>query len=296
MLLRLPVIWIVVVAVLPAFGAQADFNPDSVHIFDQGHVNWSQGWIEAVGTAAPSSTGLQDNETKQQQALTRAIVYARQHLTRLLFEIPVTPNQTIGQQAQINPVIAEKLAQMVTQTRVSRQEYLSDGTVKVSLRLAFSGGLAQLVLPGDIKSLEAIRALNSSSAEPSVPNKPPRNHRNAANIFTGLIVDARGLPMQPALYLPIYDEAGTAVYGSAFISRDFAVQYGTCKYTTDLDSALSDERIGENPLVVKGLHKQHTGGDGLIISYTDAIKLRSAPEHLAFLKSCRVIIVVDPPG
>ena len=296
MLLRLPVIWIVLFVILAAVGVRADFDPDSLHVFEHGRVNWSQGWIEAVGSAVPGITQQQDNETKQQQALTRAIALAKQHLASLLFKIPITSDQTIGQQAQTNPVVSDKLHQMVAQTKVSRQEYLSDGTIKVELRLALSGGLAQLVLPEDIKSLEAIRALQPADANPS-PNADAltRDYRNASNVFTGLIVDARGLPTQPALYLPIFDEAGNAVYDSAFISRDFAVQYGTCKYTTDLETALADSRIGDNPLVVKGLHKKQDDRAGLVISHSDAIKIRSAPEHLTFLKRCRVIVVLDFP-
>jgi len=47
-------------------------------------------------------------------------------------------------------------------------------------------------------------------------------------------------------------------------------------------------------LIVKALKVLWPGRCDFIISNADAAKLKSASEHLKFLKECKVIIVLDP--
>jgi hypothetical protein len=44
---------------------------------------------------------------------------------------------------------------------------------------------------------------------------------------------------------------------------------------------------------LKGLRASGAGGTDVIVSNTDAAKIRSAYENLAFLRQCRVMIVLD---
>jgi len=61
----------------------------------------------------------------------------------------------------------------------------------------------------------------------------------------------------------------------------------------DINRARSDPRVRPNPLIVKGLKTKSPGRSVIVVSNADAAKLRSASEHLSFLRQCRVIIVVD---
>ena len=89
------------------------------------------------------------------------------------------------------------------------------------------------------------------------------------------------------------DESGQEVYGSAYVSREFAVQQGMCGYAKNVDAARQNPRVTNNPIMVKGLKTDGPGGSDVIISNADAAKLRSASENLSFMKKCRVMIVVD---
>ena len=93
--------------------------------------------------------------------------------------------------------------------------------------------------------------------------------------------------------LILLDENGKQVYGPAFVSREFAVQQGLCRYITNTESALKSPIVGSNPLLVKGLRAEGTDRSTVVISNTDASRLLSMSENLAFLKQCRVIIVTD---
>ena len=150
------------------------------------------------------------------------------------------------------------------------------------------------MLPGDIKQVESIKAV--SKGAPGRPSSPGGNSARGGNsskdVYTGLVVDARGIDVQPALVPVLVDENNTEVYGAAFVSREFAVQRGLCGYARKIDEA-DRFRVGPHPLAIKGLHAAPEGRSCIVISNVDAAKLRGASAHLAFLKQCRVVILLD---
>ncbi len=83
------------------------------------------------------------------------------------------------------------------------------------------------------------------------------------------------------------------VYGSAFVSREYAVQQGMCGYSKNLDTSLSNQRVANHPLVVKGLKTAALRPSDIVINNADATTLRGASQNLSFLKQCRVIIIMD---
>jgi hypothetical protein len=91
----------------------------------------------------------------------------------------------------------------------------------------------------------------------------------------------------------ILDERGKEVYGSAYVSREFAVQQGMAAYAKDLTASQTNPRVTDQPLTVKGLKTKGPGRSDVVISNADADSIRSASENLSFLKKCRVMIVLD---
>ena len=110
--------------------------------------------------------------------------------------------------------------------------------------------------------------------------------------YTGLIIDARGLELEPALYPTIVSEQGNEIYSSLFISREFAVQYGVCTYICSMDKAIREKRIGPHPLIFKALRKSSDENASVVISMADTKQIEKATERHIFLKECRVIIVM----
>ena len=58
-------------------------------------------------------------------------------------------------------------------------------------------------------------------------------------------------------------------------------------------AAGQNRRVADKPLTVKGLRTADKKSATIIISNADATKIKSASEHLSFLKKCNVMIVVD---
>jgi hypothetical protein len=171
---------------------------------------------------------------------------------------------------------------------------LPDGKVELAVKIQLYGGLAQLMLPMDIRQVETIRAVSKVTSRPG--NGQKTRGSDALNVteerYTGLVVDARGLDVQPALIPVLVDENYQEVYGAAFVSREYAVQNGLSGYSRSMGET-DHRRVGKSPLFVKGLHKASGGLCDIVISNADAAKLRSASAHLAFLKQCRVVILLD---
>ena len=82
----------------------------------------------------------------------------------------------------------------------------------------------------------------------------------------------------------IFDENGQEVYGSGYVSREFAVQQGMTGYARDLTAAQTNPRVTDEPFMVKGLRTEGPDRSNVVISNADAAKIRSASENLLFLK------------
>ena len=183
----------------------------------------------------------------------------------------------------------EKFRAMISALPTAEKAYLSDGTVQVTLRMDLHGAVSQLVLPPEIEQVEPIRPMAAPATAEAGTTAPPM--AKPEKVFTGLVVDARATRARPSLVVQVVDEAGRPVYGPAFVSREHAVQKGMCAFTDAVEAARQDPRVQAQPLVVKGLRVQE-GTGAVVISQTDAAKLRGAGEHLDFLRRCGVVFVL----
>ncbi|MFC1858815.1 LPP20 family lipoprotein [Thermodesulfobacteriota bacterium] len=243
-----------------------------------GSINWSEGFIQAKGIGVPP----EDSYGKPQArplALRAAKLDALRNILEVVKGVRIDSATIVKDFEVQSDIIMSKVEGMVRGARQVKQEYMSDGTVEVVMQVNMQGGFAQLVLPQDIKQVESIT--------PATPAQ------KSTGVYTGLVVDARGLSARPAMAPKLLDEQGQEIYGSAFVSREYAVQQGMAGYAKNPMTAQSNQRVADNPLTVKGLRTEGPGLSDIVISNSDASRLRNASEHLSFLKKCRVMIVVD---
>ena len=245
-----------------------------------GSVNWGNGVIQATGIGVPPEQSF-GKPNARPMALRAARLVAYRNLLEIIQGVRINSTTLVRNFAVENDVVMSKIQGMVKGAQVVKREYLSDGTVEVTVQMNLQGGFSQLVLPRDIKPVDTIIPMTPPASAPSL------------SVFTGLVVDARGLNVRPAMSPKVYDENGQEVYGSAFVSREYAVQQGMSGYAKDVASAVNNSRVTDNPVVVKGIKARGPGNCDIVISNADASKLRSAAEHLSFMKQCRVMMVVD---
>jgi hypothetical protein len=147
--------------------------------------------------------------------------------------------------------------------------------------MKISGALADALLP------------KSTTPPPGITPPPAGAAVTLGQLYSGLIVDARGLGVRPAMAPKIVNEDGKEVYGSAWINRDWAVREGMVGYMKDPAAAQANDRVKDKPLVVKAIKVSGDARVDMMISNADAASLQSASQNLSMLEKCKVIILVD---
>ncbi|MGA3207600.1 MAG: hypothetical protein ABSE05_07235 [Syntrophales bacterium] len=248
---------------------------------DKGKINWSEGYIEAVGIGAPPERYIGKPQARP-MALRAAKVDAYRNLLETTKGVRVDSTTVVKDFTVESDVINAQVDGLVKGAKVVNQDYLSDGTVEVTVRMPMAGGFAQVIVP---KALE--------KKPEAAPPAPPAGPAPSGDVFTGMVVDARGLQARPAMAPKVLDENGKEVYGSMNVDKEFAVQQGMSGYARDLTAAQSNPRVTNNPVSVKGVKTEGPGKSDIVISNADADKIRGAADNMTFLKKCRVMIVLD---
>ncbi|MBP1722670.1 MAG: hypothetical protein H6Q44_375 [Deltaproteobacteria bacterium] len=114
----------------------------------------------------------------------------------------------------------------------------------------------------------------------------------AQTVYTGLIFDAQSLAFTPSASVKVLDEDGREVYGSAYVSKDWAEKQGIVSYVKDMDQAKANQRVAGNPLVIKAIKVTGPNNKDLVISNDDARRIRDLAKHLNFLDAAKVVIIV----
>ena len=275
---------------------RAESIRELIEIFPNGKINWTRGLLEAEGSC-PSGERTGSGGRSAEQMVRQARDVAAANLLKIMHEVRMDGTRRVSHVMALDQQVEAKGAEMAAAAPVVDQTLQSDGNGTVTVQMALLGPLAQLVLPESIKQVESIKPISSAGGEAekaAAQSVEDRALPDESNIYTGLIVDARGTGAKPALVPSLVDESGKEVYGSVFVSREYAVQQGVCLYVGDLTEPVQHPRVGPKPLLVKGLRTLADRDSDIVISNADAAKLMDVSANLGFLKQCRVMIILDP--
>ncbi len=115
---------------------------------------------------------------------------------------------------------------------------------------------------------------------------------SAQSVYTGLIIDASELSFIPSASPKIFDEEGREIYGSAYLDKEWVEKHGIVGYAKSLKEGRANARVAGNPFIIKAIKVTGPNSKDLIISNTDAGKIRELAKHLNFLDQAKVVIVV----
>lgn len=242
-----------------------------------GRVDWSRGLITAVGIgAAPAQPG---NPAQARAMAERAAqVVAYRNLLEAVKGVRVDSTTLVENFMVTSDVVRTEVNGIIQGATIMDKKYMSDGSVEVTVGMRLSGALAEALLPKGMTPPAAISGV------------PPASSVQA---YTGLIVDARGLGVRPAMAPKILNEDGREVYGSAWVSREYAVREGMVGYLKDPAAAQQNPRVTDRPLLVKAVRVSGAARVDVVIANSDAATIHGAAQNLSFLEKCRVIILVD---
>lgn len=110
--------------------------------------------------------------------------------------------------------------------------------------------------------------------------------------YTGLIIDAHGLGVYPAMSPKIYDEEGIEIYGTVEVSPDFVNTNGILGYANTIKQAIEEGLVGDNPLIIRALRlDSHPVKGNLIVSRNDGKLVLTENMISGFLYDYKVAIV-----
>ena len=115
--------------------------------------------------------------------------------------------------------------------------------------------------------------------------------------YTGLLVDVRGLGLQPSIAPRVLSAVGHVIHGAATVDRRLAADYGVAGYDDDIDRAYKSERLGgeaANPFVVRATGTAGRYSGDAILDNFDAAQVLQADEAGDFLRQGRVTFLLGP--
>lgn len=243
----------------------------SVHVVEtlpHGQVDWTEGAL--LSRSSATGTTLRGARALTDQAAVQA---ARQGLWRELEQVRLDARQMLGPAVLQAESQRHALEALIAQATVVETRYLPGGTVETAVRLPFAGRLTAMLLAP------------SSAGMPDSTSSSEAPH-------TGVVIDARGLAIQPALLPRIVDESGQSLYAPEVVDVEAAVQQGYVAYAKAFDQAPAQARIGERPLVLRALRVAGDSRVDLVLSQAEATRIRDYAATRRLVRQCRVLIVM----
>jgi hypothetical protein len=246
-----------------------------IQSFELGRVDWTNGMVEVSATGRPPAHA---HSRAQGRALaeTEAKSLARNHLIGLLNSIRIDSKSTVKKALDQQGARDELVAAVLKDSYTVENSVLADGAVRVTMAIQLNRSLADLVLPKTIVTIQSVEQSEKKEEK-----------------FTGLIIDCRGIPVTPAMVPMIVDEDGQVVYGTAYVSRNYALEEGVAAYAGGMAGARDNPRVGPNPLILKGLRPVKARCSDIVISNADAGKIKGAGSNINFLHRGRVLFVME---
>jgi len=251
-------------------------------VANAGAINWQDQLIVSTGIGAPNPK--MPLAAQRAGAIEAAKRVALRNLLETVKGMAINSETTVENAMIESDIINTQVSGIVRNFRVVNTRYMSTGDVEVDVEIPLSGVLFDALLPQ-----QAGGPMMPGQNFPIDPSFLPQQ----SGVFTGLIVDGRGLKLRPAMAPKIVDEQGNEVYGSGYVSRDYAVQIGVVGYEKDLNRARSDERVKDNPMMVKAVKASGANKTDVVISNADAQRVLAAAKNLNFMEQCKVMIILD---
>jgi hypothetical protein len=239
-------------------------------------VDWQKRVVRCTGTGAPNLRDAQSNVAVARIGAERAArLDALRNCLEAVRGVRVSGEQTVGGALSADPGLRAQVEGVVKGFQlVGKPRYFSDGGVEMDVEVPLDG-VAAAVLPA-----------------PAAPAAAPAGSAGGPGGPTGLLVDARGTGLAPALAPRLVDEKGMELYSAGSVAPEVRKKSGAAAWSRDPVAARKEqgERLGDRPLEVKAVKAQ---GTDAVLDEQAASALRAAPGLLA---EGRVVIVTEGGG
>jgi len=261
----------------------------------EGQINWTSGTLSVTGFGAPPP--LTTPAAAQTMASRAAIAVARRNLLELVQGVRIDSETVVENFMLKSDIIQSHVQGLVKNAFVTQKHVLADGNVEVRLSMNMWGNdsLMANLLP--------------ETARFSQTSENAGHHET----YTGLVIDTRELGVRPATFPMVMDDEGQILYEKKTAPYNLVRKMGTVQYFVHANQSSAtmsknhvfsvsdkpsqptpEKRVGPRPLYIKGLQKIGSLGTDIMVSASDAKKIRQDPALMDLLRKTNVIIVIDP--
>lgn len=281
--------------------------------FIEGSVDWTDNVLIVYGEGV-APEGMTNPVQRRLMGFRAAKVVAFRNLLELVGQVRIDAETRVDMAMVASDSVRTRVSGIVRGARVlpgSQREV--GGLYRVALRLDLLDNLADAVLPDrlpenpvelpspDLLPGEPGISASVAAGTSALPTEPDSLEAPLVFIppqpYTGLLVDARGLDLQPSMAPRVITNEGREVYSAGFAERSYATHIGVVGYDKDWDRALASDRLGgeeAHPLTIKALEATGNYGADLVISQEDGVRVAMADEESNFLSQCRVTFILGP--
>ncbi len=273
---------------VPALAAATSVSV-SVEVSQEGYADWTNAMepgVVAVGIAPKDPRGM---------ALSReaAIMSAQRTLLGTIKEIRIDSDTVMRDFMIEHDLVNRKISGVIRGAQIVEERPLEDGGYYVKMRVLIFGrnsSIASAIIP----------EIAPENPTPFAPvTQPSINRAEVQEVqsagYTGVIVDASGLGVEPTFSPVIYDTNGRAIYGIENLNTELITERGMVSYSSSTSDEVALQRAGNTPLIVCAVEMR--GGNNsvnkvnAVISVEDADRILLANEKTHMLESCAVVFV-----
>ncbi len=188
--------------------------------------------------------------------------------------------------------------------RVFRGVQPEDGWSKIEFRFVApqDDGWRQVVLSGTGELVwDDVALYEADTLEARLAAGWEELLASEADVFTGLVVNAKGTGLVRGMNPRIYDESGRLVFAGVEAGDEQMYSRGIVAYATELAEAIAHPRLEVSeiyplrlPLIVDAQEAVGLPSTAVVIGDADAQRIRRAVQHYDFLGRFSILFVLEP--
>ena len=235
-------------------------------------VDWINGYIQATGMAVPPN-----NISSEAQGIVLAregaIVTGRARILEYLKGVYIDEKTTV-----VNMMANSKINQSVN--GYIRGTYIVDGSGN------WDGKIYSIKLRKDLAGF--YRIVYKKNKDDFTNDKPTKE-----TSYTGLVIDARNVNLNPQVMFKIIDESGSTIYNSTKAYYQSAIDKGLTGYAPSVQDAVNNSRTGSKPMVVKAVAATGENNTVVVVSNEDAQRIKRLISDTKIFRKAKIMVVME---
>jgi len=289
-----------------------------------GSIDWTHQMLKVTGSGAPPANGSAAQKRLMAKRAAQADAYRQ--LAEIVNGVQVDSETVVKDFVTESDTVRLRVSALIKATPAGPERYLSDGSVEVDLAMSMNGqqGLSSAIelektlkkqqerfnqqgfwpgasdaqqpvlIPGQQYALAPWNLAAKPKVKPTPKPvvkptpKPVKPVVKPASGYTGLIIDASGLDIQPAMSPMVLSESEQVYIGNFELDIDRVIAEGIIVYHRNMKDI---RRAGSNPMVVRATGTSE-GRVDLMVSSEDAAKIQAEDAKNQFLSKLNVAVVM----